>query len=123
MRAALPPGAELIVLPIRSANQWLARWVPAPAGHLVGIVSRWPEFLSTARTMLIAAGLPSEVLLLRDACKSQWRRGLDQASVILCDRASAALPGLAGHPRLVVFPLLADSARDEIARSCDLGAL
>ncbi|MGC2621453.1 MAG: GntR family transcriptional regulator [Acidobacteriaceae bacterium] len=119
VRAALPAGAELITLPIRSANHWLAPWLPAPSGHLIGIVSRWPEFLETARTMLIAAGLPADALLLRDARKPQWRRGLEQASVILCDKASAPLPGIAERPRVVVFPLLADAARETIAKSCD----
>jgi DNA-binding transcriptional regulator YhcF (GntR family) len=123
VRAVLPPGAELITLPIRSANQWLAPWLPAPSGHLVGIVSRWEGFLTTAHTMLIAAGLPAEALLFRDARKAQWRRGLEQVSVILCDTVTATLPELAGKPRVVVFPLLAEGARDTIARSCDFAAL
>jgi DNA-binding transcriptional regulator YhcF (GntR family) len=123
VRAALPAGAELITLPIRSANHWLAPWLPAPSGHLIGIVSRWPEFLATAHTMLIAAGLPAEALLLRDARKPQWRRGLEQASVILCDKAAASLPSLAGNRRIVVFALLADTARETIARSCDFAGL
>ena len=123
VRAALPAGAELITLPIRSANQWLAPWIPAPSGHLVGIVSRWEGFLTTARTMLIAAGLPPEALLIRDARRAQWRRGLEQVSVTLCDTVTATLPGLAGRPRVVVFPLLAEGARETIARSCDFAAL
>lgn len=123
VRAALPAGAELVTLPIRSANHWLAPWLPAPSGHLIGIVSRWPEFLETARTMLVAAGLPADTLLLRDARKPQWRRGLEQVSVTLCDQASASLPGLAGKPRVVVFPVLADAARETIARSCDFAGL
>lgn len=117
VRAALWAGAELVVLPIRSANNWLAPWLPAPQGHLVGVVSRWPEFLSTARTMLIAAGLPAEALLFRDAREIDWRRGLSQASIILCDAATAKLPGLAGKKQIVVFPIVADSLKDEIARS------
>jgi DNA-binding transcriptional regulator YhcF (GntR family) len=123
VRAVLPPGAELIALPIRSANQWLAPWLPVPSGHLVGIVSRWDGFLSTARTMLIAAGLPAEALLFRDARKPQWRRGLEQVSVILCDTLTAAMPELAARPRVVIFPVLADGARETIARACDFAAL
>jgi DNA-binding transcriptional regulator YhcF (GntR family) len=123
VRAALPAGAELIVLPIRSANQWLAPWLPAPQGHLIGVVSRWPEFLTTARTMLIAAGLPDQTLLLRDARKPQWRRGLEQASVILCDSVTRELPGVRDHPMRVVFGLLAYSVRETIARSCDFAAV
>lgn len=116
VRAALWAGAELVVLPIRSANNWLAPWLPAPQGHLVGIVSRWPEFLSTARTMLIAAGLPVEALLFRDAREAEWRRGLSQASVILCDAATAKQPGLAGRKQVVIFPIVAESVSAEIAR-------
>ncbi|MGC2636684.1 MAG: GntR family transcriptional regulator [Acidobacteriaceae bacterium] len=119
VRAALAAGAELVVLPIRSANQWLAPWLPAPPGHLVGIVSRWPEFLTIARTMLVAAGLPPEALLLCDARGPNWERGLDQTSVILCDSLTRTLPGIPSKPMLVAYPLLADHAQDEIARSCD----
>jgi GntR family transcriptional regulator len=116
VRAALWAGAELVVLPIRSANNWLAPWLPAPQGHLVGVVSRWPDFLSTARTMLIAAGLPAEALLFRDAREADWRRGLSQASIILCDAATARLPGLSGKKHVVVFPIVADSLKTEVAR-------
>jgi len=110
VRAALPKGVELVTLPIRSPNAWLNPWLPAPSGHLVGVVSHWPEFLDGARTMLIAAGLPPEVLLFRDARKPRWRRGLEQVTAILCDSFTASLPTLPSKPFHIVFPLLADSA-------------
>lgn len=116
VRAALWAGAELVLLPIRSANSWLAPWLPAPQGHLVGVVSRWPQFLTTAQTMLIAAGLAPETLLFRDARQGDWRRGLSEVSVILCDAATAKLPGLAGKKQVVVFPIVADSVTAEVAR-------
>ena len=116
VRAALWAGAELVLLPIRSANNWLAPWLPAPQGHLVGVVSRWPQFLTTAQTMLIAAGLAPETLLFRDARKADWRRGLSQVAVILCDTATAKLPGLAGNKQVVVFPIVADSVTAEVLR-------
>jgi DNA-binding transcriptional regulator YhcF (GntR family) len=123
VRAALPPGAELITLPIRSANQWLAPWLPAPSGHLIGIVSRWEGFLTIARTMLIAAGLPTEALIFRDARKPQWKRGLEQVSAVLCDTITATLPEVAARPLVVIFPVLAEGARETIARACDFAAL
>jgi GntR family transcriptional regulator len=110
VRAALPKGVELVTLPIRSPNAWLNPWLPAPSGHLVAVVSHWPEFLESARTMLIAAGLPPEVLLFRDAGKPRWRRGLEQVTAILCDSYTAGIPTLPGKPFHIVFPLLADSA-------------
>jgi DNA-binding transcriptional regulator YhcF (GntR family) len=116
VRALLPPGTELITLPIRSAINWLAPWLPAPSGHLIGITSRWPEFLTTAHTMLVAAGIPPEALILRDARKPRWRHGLDQATAILCDARTAADPNLPTRPHHIVFPLLADTAKEELSR-------
>lgn len=114
VRAALPAGVELITLPIRSPNVWLNPWLPAPEASLIGIVSHWPEFLSTARTMLVAAGLSPEVLVFRDAREARWHRGLEQATAILCDAFTATLPTLPAKPHIIVFPLLAETARTEL---------
>jgi DNA-binding transcriptional regulator YhcF (GntR family) len=110
VRAAVPKGIEVVTLPIRSPHAWLSPWLPAPAGHLVGVVSHWPEFLEGARTMLIAAGLSHEVLVFRDVREARWRRGLEQVTAILCDSYTAALPALPAKPFHLVFPMLADSA-------------
>jgi DNA-binding transcriptional regulator YhcF (GntR family) len=110
VRAALPAGVELIILPIRSANAWLTPWLPAPAAALVGVVSHWPEFLSTARTMLIAAGLPADELVFRDAREAGWKRGLEQATAILCDAYTATVAGVPKKPQKIVFHLLAETA-------------
>jgi GntR family transcriptional regulator len=82
----------------------------------VAVVSHWPEFLDGARTMLIAAGLPAEMLIFRDAREPRWRRGLDQVTAILCDAFTAKLPTLPGKPYVIVFPLLADAALAELGR-------
>jgi GntR family transcriptional regulator len=120
VRAALPAGVELITLQITSATAWLAPWMPVlqqPSSkhHLVGIVSHWAEFLGLARTMLVAAGIPAEALLVCDAGRPGWERGLDQASVLLCDAFTATLPSLPGGPKRIVFPLLAEATREMLA--------
>jgi DNA-binding transcriptional regulator YhcF (GntR family) len=114
VRAALPVGVELITLPIRSPNAWLNPWLPAPAASLIGIVSHWPEFLTTAQTMLVAAGLSPDVLVLRDARERRWQHGLDQVTAILCDAFTATVPTLPAKPHKIVFPLLAETARAEL---------
>jgi DNA-binding transcriptional regulator YhcF (GntR family) len=114
VRAALPRGVELVTLPIRSPNAWLSPWLPAPKGHLVGVVSHWPGFLEAARTMLIAAGLPPETLMFRDARKARWQRGLEQVTALLCDSFTAKNGGLPQRPYLIVYPLLADGAGAEL---------
>jgi DNA-binding transcriptional regulator YhcF (GntR family) len=119
VHAALPAGIELVTLQIRSANAWLDPWLPALKGQLIGVASHWPEFLDIARTMLIAAGLSPETLIFRDAHKPRWNRGLDQTAAIICDAFTATSRSLPAGPRILVFPLLADSARADLCRYSD----
>lgn len=116
VRDVLPKGVELITLPIRSATGWLSPWLPAPDGHLLGVVSHWPEFLDRARTMLVAAGLQPDVLIFRDARARNWRRGLEQVTAVLCDSYTAKSASFPEKPFQIVFPLLADSAAAELRR-------
>ncbi len=116
IRAALPSGVELITLQIRSANQWLTPWLPVPKGHLFGVVSHWPEFLTIARTVLVAAGLNPDTLIFRDARQPRWTRGLNEATAILCDAYTAKVPALPSRPHIIIYPFLADSAREELIR-------
>jgi DNA-binding transcriptional regulator YhcF (GntR family) len=109
---ALPEGAELLELHFRSVPTSLAGWLPAPPGTLVGIASRWPGFLKLARTMLIAAGFDRDSLVLRDARKPNWQRGLKQTAAVICDSATAA--ELPKNARAISFPLLSESSIDEL---------
>jgi len=116
VRAALPMGVELITLQISSATAWLTPYLPPPKGHLIAVVSQWGEFLSIAKTMLAAAGVPSDALIFCNASKPRWQRGVSQASAILCDAATAKLSGLPKGPQVVVFRLLAEATREMLAR-------
>jgi len=75
-RQALPEGTELLTLQVRSVPTSLSGWLPAPSGTLVGIASRWPDFLKLARTVLHAAGFHPDSLVFRDARQANWQRGL-----------------------------------------------
>jgi len=114
VRHALPPGMELLTLQVRSIPDSLAEWLPAPSGALVGIASRWPDFLKLARTMLIAAGFHPDSLLFRDARRPGWRRGLKQTAAVVCDSVTAHQ--LPPPIRAVVFPLLSDASLEELCR-------
>ncbi len=111
VRAVVPPGIEVVVLPITSANQWLLPWIPAPKGLLIAVVSHWPEFLDKARTMLASAGVPADALIFCDAKKPGWQRGIANASGVLCDAYTASVAKLPKGPQLAVFPLLAGNAQ------------
>lgn len=111
---SLPEGMELIVLQIRSVPGALQTWLPAPSGALVGIASRWPGFLKMARAMLIAAGFSPDALVIRDARKPHWQRGLKETAAVVCDSLIAS--DLPKGCRAISFPLLAEASLAELRR-------
>jgi DNA-binding transcriptional regulator YhcF (GntR family) len=116
VRDLLPAGIELITLQIRSANAWLDPWLPKLKGQLIGIASRWPDFLEIARTVLSAAGVEPDLLVIRNATRPRWVRGLDQTGAIICDASTAASGRLPQGPRIFIFPFLAEATRTELSR-------
>ncbi len=113
-RELLPTGVEVVVLQVRSIPSSLAAWLPANPDLLVGIASRWPDFLSSARTMLIAAGFAAEGLVLRDARRPTWDRGLRQTAAVVCDAVTAKQ--LPQGCRAICFPLLAENSIERLRR-------
>jgi GntR family transcriptional regulator len=93
VRKSLPAGTELVVLQVHPVapelQDYFQRYFPAHSTDLIGIASRWSEFQRIAQTMLIAVGLPPECLLLRDATRPGWKRGLDATSAVICDSVTA----------------------------------
>jgi GntR family transcriptional regulator len=116
VRDALPAGVELVTLPIRSANQWLAPWRPALKGRLLGVASHWADFLENARTMLTAAGVEPDLLVLRHTRRPRWQRGLEQTAAIICDVHTAAHATFPKGPRVMPFAIVADAAKAELLR-------
>jgi len=112
VRRLLPAGTEVTVLEIHPVapelQAHLARYLPEHSKELVGIASRWSDFQRIARTMLIAAGLPPEGLLVRDAARPGWKRGLEATIGVVCDAATAAELPKGCHP--LIFTLLSESA-------------
>jgi DNA-binding transcriptional regulator YhcF (GntR family) len=113
-RQLLPAGTELLTLQLRSVPASLSGYLPAPAGTLVGVASRWPEFLKVARAMLTAAGFDPDSLVFRDAGEANWQRGLKQTAAVVCDSLTAA--DLPAGCRAIPFSLLSESSIDELRR-------
>jgi DNA-binding transcriptional regulator YhcF (GntR family) len=119
VRAALPAGVELIPLQIRSANRWLDPELPRLKGKMIGIASAWVDFREIARTMLAAAGVDPDSLVVRNPCRPRWQRGLEQTGAIICDAHTAATRELPSSSRVFVFPLLADAFQLELSKFSD----
>jgi GntR family transcriptional regulator len=120
VRKLLPAGTELTVLPVHPVAPellvYLKRYLPEHSGDLIGIVSRWSEFQRIARTMLIAAGLAPDSLLVRDATRAGWKRGLETTAGVVCDSVTALeLPAGVFAMRFTLLdePTLADLRRQE----------
>ena len=116
VRALLPAGLELVTLQIRSATKWLGPELPALKGKLIGVVSHWDDFREIGRTMLEAAGVDAELLVVRDPRRPRWLRGLEQTGAIVCDAKTAVNRALPKGPRIFVDPILSDSVSDELAQ-------
>jgi len=114
----LPDGTDLITLKVRSVPKSLAGYLPVPANLLIGVASRWPEFLKSSKTMLVAAGFHPDSLVLRDARKAGWMRGLKPTAAVVCDCLTSAM--LPSGCRAVVFDIIAEESLDELRQYVEL---
>jgi len=112
VRGRLPAGTDMVALHIQPVGKSMAAYLPAPSESMVGVASRWPTFLETARTMLVAGGFHPDCLILRDATKPNWQRGLRETAAVVCDSLTAR--SLNGVGRVLTFQLLAESCLKEL---------
>jgi DNA-binding transcriptional regulator YhcF (GntR family) len=113
-RKLLGENAELLVLHASSVPKSLAGWLPAPRDVLVCVASRWEEFLRMGRTMLVAAGFDPETLLVRDARKANWQRGISAARAVVCDVATAKQ--VPKGMLAVTFPVVSEESVGELRK-------
>jgi len=84
---------------------------PSPDAITV-VVSQWPEFLRSSRTVLIAAGLHPDTLSFRDARERGWKKGLRSAKLVITDSLTAGrLPAVSD---VRVFRVISDSSIAEL---------
>lgn len=108
----IAPKTDLLVLHSASVVESLQGQTRPSPDALVAIVSRWPEFLRWARTMLVAAGLDPDALSFRDARERDWEKGLRSASFVITDSLMA--PQIPAGCDVKVFRVLAQSSLKEI---------
>lgn len=61
---------------------------------------------------MIAAGIDSDSIIIRSVNESNWQRGLDNTSMIICDLLSAKLFDVSTKVR--PFRFIADSSIEEL---------
>jgi GntR family transcriptional regulator len=112
VRAALPPDTSCLLLRLRSVPGAIAGQERPSADSLVAIVSRWPDFLKWARTILVAAALDPDAMSFRDAREPGWKKGLTSTAMVITDALTATHLPLGCKTR--VFRIIADSSIDEL---------
>jgi GntR family transcriptional regulator len=108
----IDPQTDMLVLHAASVVESMKGQTRPPADALVAVVSRWPEFLKWARTMLVAAGLDADALSFRDARERGWDKGLRSATFVITDSLMAPL--IPSGCEVKVFRVLAESSLREI---------
>jgi len=111
-RAALPADASCLLLRLRSVPGSIAGQERPSADSLVTVVSRWPDFLKWARTILVAAALDPDAMDFRDAREHGWQKGLSSSAMVITDLLTATR--LPSGCRARVFRIIADSSLDEL---------
>jgi GntR family transcriptional regulator len=106
------PKTDVLVLHSASVVERLRGQTKPSPDALVAIVSRWPEFLRWARTMLVAAGLDADALSFRDARERDWEKGLRSAAFVITDSLMA--PRIPAGCEVKVFRVLAESSLKDI---------
>jgi DNA-binding transcriptional regulator YhcF (GntR family) len=114
VRKLLPETCECLSLRVNSATTSLAQWMPARTELLIGIASGWPRFLKLAQTMLVASGIDSDALVIRDAHKAGWKNSLRGTVAVVCDSLTASK--LPPATRALVYRLLSDAAIADLQR-------
>lgn len=112
VRARLPAQFDFIPLRLNSVTNSLASWMPARQDVLIGIASRWPDFLKRAQTMLIATGFDPDSLIFCDAREPGWQKRVSQTSGVVCDSLTATK--LPKNCRAIPFSLLSESSLAEL---------
>jgi len=86
---------------------------PTP-DDLIAVVSGWENFLILAKTMLVAVKIEPESLIIRSTREENWRKGLNAASMIICDSLTAK--NLSDFQNVRIFRLIAEESLSEITQ-------
>ena len=111
----LPPGKSRIYLRANSVADSM-KGKPRPSGSdLIAVASHWAKFTNWAKTYLLAARIEPDALVVRDASEPNWKKGLSEVSLIICDSATAT--EFPDDERVRIFRLIADASLDELRKS------
>ncbi len=108
----LPPNKTCVYLQTTSVAESLTGHNRPDVSDLIAVASGWDRFLFLAKTMLLAAQIDAESLIVRSTNFPDWKNGLDGASIIICD--SLVAEQLVVSPKIRVFNLISQLSLTEL---------
>ena len=104
----LPADRKCLYLMTRSVSDSLTGETRPARDDLIAVVSGWEKFLFWSKTILTAADIETDSILLRSTAEKNWRKGLINASLIICDALTAKK--FPADERIKIFRIIADTS-------------
>lgn len=112
IESILPVNRICFFLKARSVSDSMTGETRPEPDNLIAVVSGWEKFLFWSKTILIATNIESDSIILRLTVENDWKKGLKNASLIICDTLTAK--EFTSDKRVKVFKIVADDSMNEI---------
>jgi len=112
LKYLLPAGSSCTYLKANSVPTSMSGETRPGKEDLIVIASGWDKFLAFAKLFLLAANVDATALITRLTNESNWKRGIDQAAMVVCDPLTAM--EFPDDGRVRVFPLIAESSLKQL---------
>lgn len=112
IKNVLPSDKSCVFLNLRSVSDSMKDQRRPSGEELIAVVSGWEKFLFSSKTMLVAAQIDAENLIVRNTNEKEWQNGLNLAAMIICDALTAKK--LEKFQNVRVFHLVADESIERL---------
>lgn len=119
LQPVLAPDKTCIFLKTNSVAGSMKSEDRPGAEHLIAIVSGWKEFLVLAKILLIATKIDAESLIMRNTHEKNWDKGLQNASIIICDILTSQY--FPNNKKIRPFRLISENSLNELREVFNVG--
>ena len=112
VESILPADKTRFALIPRSVSDSMKGKTRPQQNDLIAVVSGWEQFLHWSKTILVAANIENDSIILRSTADKNWKKGLQKVSMIICDFLTAK--EFENDNRIKVFRLVADSSLNKL---------
>ncbi len=115
IQSFLPAEKNCVFLKSNSVVDALVGETRPAEEELIAVVSGWKNFLLMAKTILVAAKIDADSIVLRLTSEKNWQRGLENASMIICDSLTAK-KSFPTDTNVRPFPLISELSKQNLCR-------